>query len=112
MTDEKTNNPQITLYGWTCPRCGIVYSPFTPECTRCGPVCVTTSHPTKGRGVDVDIFTKIGGVTRDDVIPRQTTNTGDAPPAPGGTTSGDSMRRPAESYFADNEEENGQNSGD
>lgn len=25
-------NPQ---YGWVCPKCGAVYAPFMPNCTRC-----------------------------------------------------------------------------
>lgn len=25
----------VMNYGWVCPKCGYVYSPFTAECDRC-----------------------------------------------------------------------------
>lgn len=41
--------PAPGLPGWVCPRCGGVYSPFTPQCWRCTPqqwviTCKDTGH--------------------------------------------------------------------
>lgn len=32
-------------YGWICPKCGRVYSPFTQMCLYCGKQDITTTAP-------------------------------------------------------------------
>ena len=34
--------PDVTPKGWGCPKCGRVYSPFTPMCLYCGGEHTTT----------------------------------------------------------------------
>jgi hypothetical protein len=36
---------QSTLYGWICPRCGVVHSPFVTEC-YCPPPTITSNGNT------------------------------------------------------------------
>lgn len=31
----------MTQQGWECPRCGVVYAPFTPKCWTCPPTVTT-----------------------------------------------------------------------
>lgn len=36
MNDTQTStNPTIIMYGWVCPKCGNVWSPFTSQCGNC-----------------------------------------------------------------------------
>lgn len=36
MNDTQTStNPTIIMYGWVCPKCGNVWSPFTSQCSNC-----------------------------------------------------------------------------
>lgn len=33
---QTSTNPTITImYGWVCPKCGNVWSPFTSQCSNC-----------------------------------------------------------------------------
>jgi hypothetical protein len=40
---DKLNHP--TLYGWICPRCGVVHSPFVLQC-GCPPPTITSTGTT------------------------------------------------------------------
>jgi hypothetical protein len=35
---------EVSLQGWECPKCGRVYSPFTPACGWCGPTTIGTPN--------------------------------------------------------------------
>lgn len=44
------NDYNLTQHGWICPKCGRVYSPFTPMCSYCGNEEIkitTTTNPTE-----------------------------------------------------------------
>lgn len=34
QTSTNPTNPTI-IYGWVCPKCGNVWSPFTSQCSNC-----------------------------------------------------------------------------
>lgn len=35
MNDTQTSTNPIIMYGWVCPKCGNVWSPFTSQCSNC-----------------------------------------------------------------------------
>ena len=35
MNDTQTSTNPAIMYGWVCPKCGNVWSPFTSQCINC-----------------------------------------------------------------------------
>lgn len=35
MNDTQTSTNPTIMYGWVCPKCGNVWSPFTSQCSNC-----------------------------------------------------------------------------
>lgn len=35
MNDTQTSTNPTIMYGWVCPKCGNVWSPFTSQCIHC-----------------------------------------------------------------------------
>ena len=35
MNDTQTSTNPTIMYGWVCPKCGNVWSPFTSQCINC-----------------------------------------------------------------------------
>lgn len=44
MNDTQTSTNPAIMYGWVCPKCGNVWSPFTLQCGNCatGTISYTT----------------------------------------------------------------------
>lgn len=44
MNDTQTSTNPAIMYGWVCPKCGNVWSPFTSQCDNCatGTISYTT----------------------------------------------------------------------
>lgn len=42
MNDTQTSTNPTIMYGWVCPKCGNVWSPFTSQCGNCATSTITT----------------------------------------------------------------------
>jgi len=60
MPSEEVNQPIIQMYGWICPRCGAVHSPFELRCDCPPPVRTWISSGT-GEWSVLDEKTEGGG---------------------------------------------------